>query len=352
LRETNPVDKIGSQGKRDRLLRPAAQGCIFHDRKAVQIKTNLPITTKTGRRLMNAHSPYRKKISAGLLSVALAASAALAHAAQPAPVRIGWVNWSDTEITVKLASTALQEHLKQPVKLVMADIGIQFQALANGNIDLIPMVWLPSTHKAFYDKYRARLEDLGVLYAGRMGLAGPTTVPESEVASVEDLNKPGVREKLDGKILTSEVGNGQYKLTVKAIEEYKLDGYKLVASSETGMLNELDRNLKRDKWSLVNAWSPHWMFSKYPLRYLDDPKKIFGGAEQIHAMARKGFSQEHPEVAYFFAHYSIPRADLEALMMQARQSSSDQVVAAYYAANKPRFEAMFEGGQSISSLQP
>ncbi len=46
------------------------------------------------------------------------------------PVRIGRVNWSDTEITVKLASTALQEHLKQPVKLVMADIGIQFQALA------------------------------------------------------------------------------------------------------------------------------------------------------------------------------------------------------------------------------
>lgn len=299
---------------------------------------------------MNAHSPYRKRIRAALLGVALATGAGMGHAEEPAPIRIGWVNWSDTEITVKLASTALQDHLKQPVKLVMADIGIQFQALANGNIDLIPMVWLPSTHKAFYDKYKDKLEDLGVLYEGRIGMAVPTSVPASEVSSVEDLNKTGVREKLDGKILTSEVGNGQYKLTVKAIEEYKLEGYKLVASSETGMLNELDRNLKRDKWSLVNAWSPHWMFSKWSLRYLDDPKQIFGGAEQIHAMARKGFSQEHPEVASFFAHYSIPRADLEALMMQARQSSSDQVVATYYAANKPRFEAMFEnGGQQVSS---
>ncbi|PMV88814.1 MULTISPECIES: glycine betaine ABC transporter substrate-binding protein [Pseudomonas] len=302
---------------------------------------------------MNARSPYRKKACACLFGFALGASAALVQAAEPEPVRIGWVNWSDTEITVKLASTALQEHLKQPVKLVMADIGIQFQALANGNIDLIPMVWLPSTHKAFYDKYKDRLEDLGVLYEGRIGMAVPTSVPISEVASVEDLNKPQVREKLDGKILTSEVGNGQYKLTVKAMEEYKLDGYKLVASSETGMLNELDRNLKRDKWSLVNAWSPHWMFSKWSLRYLDDPKHIFGGAEQIHAMARKGFSQQYPEVAYFFAHYSIPQADLEALMMQARQTSSDQAVAAYYAANKPRFEAMFEqGGQRVSTRQP
>ena len=103
---------------------------------------------------MNAHSPYRKRICAGLLGVALTAGAGLTQAAEQKPVRIGWVNWSDTEITVKLATTALQDHLKQPVKLVMADIGIQFQALANGNIDLIPMVWLPSTHKAFYDKYK------------------------------------------------------------------------------------------------------------------------------------------------------------------------------------------------------
>jgi glycine betaine/proline transport system substrate-binding protein len=272
----------------------------------------------------------------------------IAHAEDPAPIRIGWVNWSDTEIAVKLANTALEDHLKQPVKLVLADIGIQFQALANGNIDLIPMVWLPSTHKSFYDKYRDRLEDLGVLYEGRIGMAVPTSIPVSEIASVEDLNKPQVREKLGGKILTSEVGNGQYKLTEKAIKEYRLEGYKMVASSESGMLSELDRNLKRDKWSLVNAWSPHWMFSKWPLRYLDDPKQIFGGAEQIHAVARKGFSAEHPDVARFFANFKIPQADLEQLMASARDSSADKVVAEYYAANKPRFEAMF-GSQTAST---
>lgn len=90
------------------------------------------------------------------------------------------------------------------------------------------------------------------------------------------------------------------------------------------------------------------MFSKWSLRYLDDPKKIFGGAEQIHAMARKGFSAQHPDVAYFFAHFSIPQADLENLMMQARQTTADQAVAAYYAANKPRFEGMFEPASTAS----
>jgi len=289
------------------------------------------------------------KTSIGWLAgLAMASSCLMAQAEEPTPIRIGWVNWSETEIAVKLADTALRDHLKQPVKLVLADIGIQFQALANGSIDLIPMVWLPSTHKSFYDKYKDKLEDLGSLYEGRIGMAVPTSIPTSELASVEDLNKPEVREKLGGKILTSEVGNGQYKLTEKAIQEYKLDGYKMVASSESGMLSELDRNIKRDKWSLINAWSPHWMFSKWSLRYLDDPKQIFGGAEQIHAVARKGFSAEHPDVARFFANFKIPQADLEKLMATARDSSADKVVAEYYAANKPRFEAMF-GNQTAST---
>lgn len=301
---------------------------------------------------MTVYPLIRPKAYAWLAGLALATSSLLGQAAETQPVRIGWVNWSDTEITAKLAQTALEDQLKQPVKMVQADIGIQFQALANGNIDLIPMVWLPNTHKGYWDKYKDQLEDLGVLYQGRIGWAVPDSVPASEVSTVEDLNKPEVREKLGSRILTSEAGNGQYKLSLQAIDDYKLTGYKLIASSETGMLTEMDRGLRRGQWSVINAWNPHWMFSKWKLRYLDDPKGLFGGAEQIHAVARKGFSQQHPQVAYFFAHYSMPLAELEDLMMKARESSVDAVVASYYAANKPRFQAMFEAAKTAAVTQP
>lgn len=301
---------------------------------------------------MTVYPLIRPKAYAWLAGLALATSSLLGQAAETPPVRIGWVNWSDTEITAKLAQTALEDQLKQPVKMVQADIGIQFQALANGNIDLIPMVWLPNTHKGYWDKYKDQLEDLGVLYQGRIGWAVPDSVPASEVSTVEDLNKPEVREKLGSRILTSEAGNGQYKLSLQAIDDYKLTGYKLIASSETGMLTEMDRGLRRGQWSVINAWNPHWMFSKWKLRYLDDPKGLFGGAEQIHAVARKGFSQQHPQVAYFFAHYSMPLAELEDLMMKARESSVDAVVASYYAANKPRFQAMFEAAKTAAVTQP
>lgn len=301
---------------------------------------------------MIANNPIARTLGRWMAATALAACAGLAHADEPKPVVIGWVNWADTEITVKLATTALQDQLKQPVKLVMADIGIQFQAMATGKVDLIPMAWLTYSHKPFWDKYKDRLEDLGVIYEGRLGLAVPTSIPVSEVASIEDLNKPEVREKFEGKILTSEVGNGQYKTATRAIAAYKLDGYKLLASSETGMLNELDRNLKRDKWALINAWSPHWMFSTWSLRYLDDPKEVYGKTEQIHAVARKGFSHDFPQVATFFANFHLPMKDLETLMKQARESSADKVVAEYYAAHRDSFKAMFQNPSAVAASQP
>jgi len=301
---------------------------------------------------MIANNPIARTLGRWMAATALAACAGLAHADEPKPVVIGWVNWADTEITVKLATTALRDQLKQPVKLVMADIGIQFQAMATGKVDLIPMAWLTYSHKPFWDKYKDRLEDLGVIYEGRLGLAVPTSIPVSEVASIKDLNKPEVREKFEGKILTSEVGNGQYKTATRAIAAYKLDGYKLLASSETGMLNELDRNLKRDKWALINAWSPHWMFSTWSLRYLDDPKEVYGKTEQIHAVARKGFTHDFPQVATFFANFHLPMKDLETLMKQARESSADKAVAEYYAAHRDSFKAMFQNPSAVAASQP
>lgn len=294
---------------------------------------------------------HKQKLFCWLSGAALAASVGIVQAEDAKPVTIGWVNWADAEITTKLAKLALEDQLKQPVKLVMADIGIQFQAMSTGKVDMIPMAWLTYSHKPFWDKYKASLEDLGVIYEGRLGIVVPAEIPESEVKSIEDLNKPGMREKFGGKILTSEVGNGQYKTATRAIADYKLEGYKLVASSETGMLNEFDRNLKRGQWPLLNAWSPHWMFSTWSLRYLSDPKEVYGKAEQIHAVGRKGFTRDYPNVAIFFSHYKIPMQDLEGMMKKARETSSDQVVSEYYAANKQKIAEMFKSDTTQTTVR-
>lgn len=298
---------------------------------------------------MNAKKSITGKLARWVSGACLLMASTFAAAEEPKPVVIGWMSWADAEITVKLANKALEDKLKQPVKLVMADIGIQFQALSAGKVDVIPMAWIKIAHQRFWDKYKDNLEDLGMIYPGRLGLAVPDIVPASEVSSIADLAKPEVKAKLDGKILTDEAGNGHYKMALRAIEDYKLDGYKLVNSSEAGMLKQLDRNLARNEWSVVNAWSPHWMFQKWPLRYLDDPKEVFGQEDEIHAIARKGFTKDFPQVAHFFTNFKIPSKDLEMMMNEARESSTDAVVEKYYAANKAKFDAMFDAGSVVQN---
>ena len=40
------------------------------------------------------------------------------------------------------------------------------------------------------------------------------------------------------------------------------------------------------------GWTPHWMFDQFDLKFLDDPKKVYGDLEEIHAIAWKGFSEK------------------------------------------------------------
>ncbi len=264
-----------------------------------------------------------------------------AWSAEPQPIRIGWVAWPDAEISAKLAAYAIEQQLHRPVKLVMADIGIQFKAMESGDIDFIPMVWLPTTHKGYWDKYQNKLEDLGVLYEGRIGWTIPDSIPRETLSSIADLNKPEVREQLRGTILGPEPGTGQFTLSQKAIDVYGITGYKLVSSSGAAEVAQFAREIERGHWSLLNGWNPHWMFAKWKLRYLDDPKGVFGSTEQVHIIGRPGLREAEPAVAAFLKNYTLPLPQLEALLLQAKDSSADAAVKAYYAANKPTFDAMF-----------
>ena len=91
------------------------------------------------------------------------------------------------------------------------------------------------------------------------------------------------------------------RLSKKAVKDYGLTNYNLIDSSGAAMTAALKRAITRKKWIVVTGWRPHWMFGAFKLRYLKDPKKALGGAEQIHALARKGFKKDDPKVAAFMS---------------------------------------------------
>jgi len=272
----------------------------------------------------------RRRFVAGTTTLALAGTP-LAVLAQAKPIRIGWTAWSDAEVVTNIAKLILEQRLAQKVELVMTDVALQYAALQRGQIDLMLMAWLPGTHKGYWEKVKDDVEDLGALYTGaRLGWAVPDEIPVSTLRSIEDLKKPEVQEKLGGRIQGIDAGAGLMKLSEAAIKAYGLD-YKLLTASDAAMVSSLDRAIQRKQWIVVTTWSPHWMFSQYKVRYLEDPKQALGGAEEIHALGRKGFTAAFPKAAAFVRNMKLPLADLEAVMLKARDSSAAKEAAAFVA---------------------
>jgi glycine betaine/proline transport system substrate-binding protein len=228
-----------------------------------------------------------------------------------------------------IAKIILEQRLAQKVELVMTDVALQYAALQRGQIDLMLMAWLPGTHGAYWAKVKDDVEDLGVLYNGaRLGWAVPDEIPVSMLRSIEDLKKPEVHEKLGGRIQGIDAGAGLMKLSEAAIKSYGLD-YKLLTASDAAMVSSLDRAIQRKQWIVVTTWSPHWMFSQYKVRYLEDPKQVLGGAEEIHALGRKGFSAAFPKAAAFVRNMKLPLSELESVMLKARDSSAAKEAAVF-----------------------
>ncbi|NMF87306.1 glycine/betaine ABC transporter substrate-binding protein [Aromatoleum petrolei] len=278
--------------------------------------------------------------------VSAVAGATGVQAADQKTIKIGWTAWSDAEAVTNIAKQLLEQRLGYKVELVMTDIGLQYQGVAKKQLDVMLMAWLPNTHKAYWDKLNGELVDLGILYDNaKLGWAVPDYVPASELSSISDLNKPEVAKKLKSQVQGIDPGAGLMRASEQALKDYSLTGYDLRTGSDAAMIVALDRAMARKDWIVVTTWNPHWMFSKYKVRYLEDPKKSLGGAEAIHAIGRKGFDQDFPKAAAFIKNFKIPLSDLEGIMAKAKESSYEKEATAYIASHPEMVAAWLKDAQ-------
>jgi glycine betaine/proline transport system substrate-binding protein len=244
------------------------------------------------------------------------------------PVKMAVTNWADVLAVANVAKYVLENNLKQPVKFVQADIGIQYQGVARGDLDIMVGGWLPVTHATYYARYKNDMDDVNVIYTGgKNGWAVPAYVPEAELSSIADLDKPEVKSKLNATIQGIEPGGGLMQASEKTIKAYDLAGYNLQASSEAGMLAAVSRAYQSNQWVVATVWSPHWLFQKWKMRYLKDPKGTLGGEEQVHAFASKQFASKFPRADVFFKHFKLTLADVEAIEFEGN-TTNDYAAAA------------------------
>ena len=123
-------------------------------------------------------------------------------------------------------------------------------------------------------------------------------------------------EELNYEITGIEAGAGVVAAAQTATEDYEnLSGWEVSTSSSGAMATALGEAVENEEPIIVTGWTPHWKFAKYDLKYLEDPKEVFGGAEQIKTMVRTGLEEDKPNAYTLLDQFEWTAADMETVML-------------------------------------
>jgi len=263
----------------------------------------------------------RKTIILTFILALCALTALPALAASKGKVKLAYVEWDCAAASTNVVAAVLQEKLGYEVDMMPVAAAAMWQAVGTGDVDGMVTAWLPVTHADYLAKVKDKVEDLGPITGGaKLGWAVPSYVTADSIA---DLNANA--GKLNGKVIGIDPGAGLMRLSEKAMKDYGLDKLELVEGSGATMTAALADAIKNKKWVVVTAWSPHWMFGKWDLKYLKDPKGVLGEEEHIDTIVRKGLKKDMPEVYKFLDNFGWKDANqLQMVMAWNQEPGADR----------------------------
>lgn len=235
-------------------------------------------------------------------------------------INLSYVEW-DTEVA---STNVVGEVLKQmgyDVTMTPLDNSIMWKSVSNGESDAMVSAWLPKTHGSQYAQYKDQVEDLGANLTGaKVGLAVPAYM---DVNSIDELT-----DQAGKKIIGIEPGAGVVTAAENTIQKYdNLKDWKVETSSSGAMTVALGQAIKKHEPIVVTGWTPHWMFAKYDLKYLEDPENGMGSEEQIHTMVRKGLKEDQPEAYKVLDNFHWSEKDMEKVMLEINNGKDPQQAA-------------------------
>ncbi|WP_239615431.1 glycine betaine ABC transporter substrate-binding protein [Cohnella mopanensis] len=257
-------------------------------------------------------------------------------------ITLAYVAWDSEIASTNVVKEVLESKLGYKVKMLQVDAGPMYVGISDGSADAMVAAWLPSTHgENYYEPNKDKFEDLGANLDGtKVGLAAPAYM---DISSIDDL-KGEVGKSVNYTITGIEPGAGIMTATSKAIEEYDLKGWKLLESSSAAMAKVLQDAYAKQEPVIVTGWTPHWMFAEMDLKYLEDPKNVYGGDEQIHTLVRLGLKEDQPIAYQFLDQFEWTPADMESVMVDIFGGMSEEDAAKkWVAANEDKVNNWIAG---------
>lgn len=226
------------------------------------------------------------------------------------PITIGIFSGWEEGIAVSHLWQYILEEQGYEVNMETAEAGIVFTGLAQGDYDVNFDTWLPLTHASYLEQYGDDIEELGMWLEDT-----PLTIAVNDDAPITSLAELADNADLfDNRIVGIEAGAGLTEQTeTVAIPTYGLEGMDFMTSSTPAMLAELGAAIEAGDNIAVTLWRPHWAYEAFPIRDLEDPEGAMGEADNIYIYGTSGFGDRFPEVAEWFANFTMTHDQLHEL---------------------------------------
>jgi len=281
---------------------------------------------------MKLHGIASSCALAVLLNVTTSGGAFAADPATCQNVRFADVGWTDIAATTGLATTVLQGLGYKPTKTI-ASVPITFAGIKSKQIDVFLGYWSPTMDpivEPFQKAGQVKVLASPNLTGAKYTLAVPDYAYNGGLKSFGDIAKNF--DKLDGKIYGIEPGNDGNALIKKMIDsnQYGLGKFKMVESSEAGMLVEVGRAIREKKWIVFLGWEPHPMNVTMKIDYLSGGDDVFGpnyGEAKVLTVTPPDYAARCPNVAKLVDNLRFS-TDIENHVMTPIMNKTDPNVAA------------------------
>jgi glycine betaine/proline transport system substrate-binding protein len=240
--------------------------------------------------------------------------------------------WDEVVAVSNLFKYVLEQH-GYTVDLPTLDVAPIFDGVATGEYDIFFDTWLPNTHKDYWQQYQDRVVDLGVWYD-----KAPLTIAVPEYMDIDSLaDLKAIGDQVDHTITGIDPGAGLSRVTKEdMMPAYGLDDWTLKLSSTAAMLAELKTAIDNKEPIVVTLWRPHWAYSAFPIKDLDDPQGAMGAPDEIHTIASNDFVAANPGLTALLKQFRMDAdalGDLENVVLQEHQDDPQAGVEAWVKAN-------------------
>jgi len=297
----------------------------------------------------------RRARAGALASLALLACVGGARAAEATDppecqtVRMPDIGWTDVTATTAVFSALLKRIGYKPTITVLS-VPVAYASLKNKDLDVFLGNWMPAQD----GDRKAYVKD-GSVEVGRANLTGakytlavPTYTFQAGLKSFADIER--FAPQLHSAIYGIEPGNDGNRLVLSMIKQnlFGLGTFRLIESSEQGMLAEVERAVRAHQPIVFLGWDPHPMNMRFDMTYLSGGDTVFGpnyGEATIYTNTRAGYTRECPNMGRLLKNLVFTTQQESRVMddMLNRHQPAEVAAANFLKANPDTVAAWLQG---------